>query len=412
LCLSKAKGMMINVKTISLNGKWNLYFNMECGNMPLTIKEVKEQKWRRIDAIVPGNVELDLQKAGIEEDAFYGENLYNFRKYEFYQWWFEREFVVPRDFEGKDILLRLKGLNTFGTIWVNGEIVGETSNMLIEHELNINKSVNIGGKNHIAIRIKSPINAIRNKEFPVNITSAGHIDEMVWLRMPPHSFGWDIAPRLLSAGIWRDIEIVAMEKTYIKEVYYATRSLTEDKAELLVKYRFQTDKCTLDNFSVRIKGICEDSTIDGTFQTKFCSDEAVLEIPNPKLWWPKGYGMQYLYDMEFQLLYNEEVMDTHYDRIGIRFFEIETEYNSGVDNEFKIWINGMPIMAKGTNWVPLDALHSRDKERLITAHDLLDDLGCNIALLDSLHACAVLRKYDGAISKMQEVSEILDQMRH
>jgi beta-mannosidase len=85
--------MMINVKTISLNGKWNLYFNMECGNMPLTIKEVKEQKWRRIDAIVPGNVELDLQKAGIEEDAFYGENLYNFRKYEFYQWWFEREFV-------------------------------------------------------------------------------------------------------------------------------------------------------------------------------------------------------------------------------------------------------------------------------------------------------------------------------
>ncbi len=35
-----------------------------------------------------------------------------------------------------------------------------------------------------------------------------------------------------------------------------------------------------------------------------------------------------------------------------------------------------------------------------------------IALLDSLHACAVLRKYDGAISKMQEVSEILDQMRH
>lgn len=34
-----------------------------------------------------------------------------------------------------------------------------------------------------------------------------------------------------------------------------------------------------------------------------------------------------------------------------------------------------------------------------------------IALLDSLHACAVLQKYDTAISKMQEVSEILNQMR-
>lgn len=35
-----------------------------------------------------------------------------------------------------------------------------------------------------------------------------------------------------------------------------------------------------------------------------------------------------------------------------------------------------------------------------------------IALLDSLHACAVLEKYDRSVSKMQEVSKILDEMRH
>jgi len=223
------------LKAITLNGKWNLYFNMEAGNMPSTIEEVKERKWRRIDAIVPGNVELDLQRAGIEEDPFYSQNLYNFRKYEFYQWWLEREFMVPPDFQGKEVLLRLKGLNTFGTIWINGKIAGQVSNMLIEHELDITSLVNMGAKNHIAIRIESPINKVRDKEFPVNVTSAGHIDEMVWLRMPPHCFGWDIAPRLLSAGIWRDIEIVARDRTYIQEVYYATRDLKGNKAELVVK---------------------------------------------------------------------------------------------------------------------------------------------------------------------------------
>ena len=31
-----------------------------------------------------------------------------------------------------------------------------------------------------------------------------------------------------------------------------------------------------------------------------------------------------------------------------------------MDNEFKMWVNGT-VMAKGTNWVALDALHSRDK---------------------------------------------------
>jgi len=367
------------LKTITLNGKWNLYFNLESGNMPSTIDEVKEQKWPRIDAVVPGNVELDLVRAGIEEDPFYSQNLYNFRKYEFYQWWFEKEFKAPEDFRGKDVFLLLKGLNTFGSIWINGEIAGQVSNMLIEHELDITNLIKIGDKNHIAIRIESPINKVRDKEFPVNVTSAGNIDEMVWLRMPPHSFGWDIAPRLLSAGIWRDIEIVAREKTYIKEVYYATRDLNANKAELVVKFRFKTDKPILDDFSVRITGKCEDSIIEGSYKTKFCSDEAVLVVPNPKLWWPKGYGKQHLYDMEFQLLYKGEVVDTYRNRIGIRLFEIETEYDSDMDNnEFKIWVNGTPVMAKGTNWVALDALHSRDKDRLKKAHDMLDDLGCNI----------------------------------
>ena len=35
-------------------------------------------------------------------------------------------------------------------------------------------------------------------------------------------------------------------------------------------------------------------------------------------------------------------------------------------------------MAKGTNHVPLDALHSRDAKRLNGALELLDDLDCNM----------------------------------
>lgn len=45
------------------------------------------EDWPSVEAQVPGNVELDLVRAGLEEDPFWGENLYNFRRYEFYQWW-------------------------------------------------------------------------------------------------------------------------------------------------------------------------------------------------------------------------------------------------------------------------------------------------------------------------------------
>ena len=38
----------------------------------------------------------------------------------------------------------------------------------------------------------------------------------------------------------------------------------------------------------------------------------------------------------------------------------------------------MRISVCGTNWVPLDALHSREKERYDRALSLLDDIGCNM----------------------------------
>ena len=47
-------------------------------------------------------------------------------------------------------------------------------------------------------------------------------------------------------------------------------------------------------------------------------------------------------------------------------------------SHFVFRVNGEPIMVKGTNWVPLDAFHSRDAGRLEQAVALFADLGCNM----------------------------------
>lgn len=366
------------MEKISLNGKWNLYFHLEEGEMPSSIDEVKEGNRDRIEAEVPGNVEVDLCNAGVEKDPFLGLNLYDYKKYEFYQWWYERSFEVPEDFKYENAVLVLKGIDTYSTIWVNGANVGETANMMIEHRLDVTRYLKPGKTNHVTIRIKSPMNVARNKDFPVSVMGGERIDEMVWIRKPGHSFGWDIAPRLLSAGIWRDIEIEAVPGTHIKEIYYATKALDADKAELLVKYRFKTDVPIIEGFSVRIRGKCNSSEFKKECAAGFCSGETVIQIDNPLTWWPKGYGEQNLYDVTMELMYKGSVVDSRNGRIGIRLVDIETNYEPGDTGEFKIKVNGTPILAKGTNWVALDALHSRDSKRLKKAHDLLEDVGCNI----------------------------------
>ena len=51
---------------------------------------------------------------------------------------------------------------------------------------------------------------------------------------------------------------------------------------------------------------------------------------------------------------------------------------SGKGRASAVCCNGVPILCKGSNWVPLDALHSRDEGRYDRAMALMADMGCNI----------------------------------
>jgi len=87
--------------SLSLNGTWNLYY------FPKGEKEIRQPAdltssgLTPIKAQVPGNVELDLIRAGELPDPFYGGNSRKLHPYEAYEWWYEREFDTPPGVGGK-----------------------------------------------------------------------------------------------------------------------------------------------------------------------------------------------------------------------------------------------------------------------------------------------------------------------
>ena len=109
----------------------------------------------------------------------------------------------------------------------------------------------------------------------------GHRNEICYLRKAPHCFGWDIMPRLVSAGIWRDVSIVEQKSTRILETYYATPKLDFNKIYLQYGYRFTTDADTLEGFSVRVRGECEDSCFEHELPAHFVSANHCVEISSP-----------------------------------------------------------------------------------------------------------------------------------
>ena len=176
---------------LSLNGEWALR-----GRSP-------EGETLSLTAQVPGNVELDLFRAGIEPDPYYGANEYLYKPYEYWDWTFEKTIFVPEAFAARPARLCFEGLNCIADVFVNGEKIGHSENALIPHVFPCGSALRPGSENVVRVEIHSALLHAAQQDFPVHAYGGERSDEYVRLRMPPHSFGWDITPRFPSAGMWR-----------------------------------------------------------------------------------------------------------------------------------------------------------------------------------------------------------------
>ncbi len=371
--------------TISLNGTWQLSYGRQRRDGPRTPAQLKAANWPTLSAIVPGNVELDLMRAGILPELSYANNIYLLREYEEYQWWYQLAFATPKRVDGDRIELVFDGLDCIAAVFVNGQLVGEPRNMLIPQRMDITDALQTGGgNNELVVRIDSAVLAGR-KHQPAPVEGAMDANwESLAIRKAPHMYGWDIMPRVVSAGLWRDVRLELVPPTRWGEVYLATEAVDRDKARADVSLDCQitTDVFDIDAWQIRIT-----LSLDG--QPTHASTHAVVgthlrtrfTVNDARLWWPRGYGKQPLYDLKLELAdANGKSIATHIQRVGLRTVRLlrGDVATAGEPGQFVFVINGEKIFAKGSNWVPLDALHSRDREHLAATFAMLLDLNCNM----------------------------------
>ena len=87
-----------------------------------------------------------------------------------------------------------------------------------------------------------------------------------------------------------------------------------------------------------------------------------LQMKNPRLWWPNGYGEQYLYDASLSLISSgKDTLDVKKMRIGIR--ELEYELSAYEDNSPIVRLNYNPTAALQDGKPAFDAV--KRKKRII-----------------------------------------------
>ncbi|MEA3485657.1 MAG: glycoside hydrolase family 2 TIM barrel-domain containing protein, partial [Candidatus Aerophobetes bacterium] len=257
----------------------------------------------------------------------------------------------------KKVELVFEGLDTFATIYLNGEKIGEADNMFIPWRFELTDKIK--EKNVLLVKFSPAISVLKKMQAKEGHLIAGEEPARVYGRKAQYSFGWDWSPRLPGVGIWRRVYLCGYDEMDINWVGMES-SFSEGKAKIKMEVEISSgiDKKGIGKVLVYLDGKCMK---EENVKISFPSSKHILslEIENPILWYPRGYGGQYLYRLKFELFNEkEELMDVFQDRIGIREVRLIQERDEE-GKSFYFKINGVSVFCKGANWIPADSFLPR-----------------------------------------------------
>ena len=230
----------------------------------LTPNDVLSSGIKPISASIPGNVDLDMQKAGLLPNLFFGSNILKLEDYELYDYWYECDFDVDKE-QKSGYKLIFDGIDTIAELWLNGVKIGEADNMYIPHEFFVDE---LKDKNTLWVRIVSPVRYADSKDYETGQWGLSYNAESVHIRKAPHSFGWDICPRAMGGGIFRDVYLVKNEDVVVDDVYLHTLAIDYKGAHVRLSYDLKINARLYHKAYFELVGECGDK--------KFTAGEKVV----------------------------------------------------------------------------------------------------------------------------------------
>lgn len=317
---------------------WEMIEGYKTTGQPIFNADFNSSKW--YNATVPGTVLTTLVEQGVYPDPYFGvNNLVIPDTLSRMDWWYRVAFNSPKSDQNKKSFIILNGINYKAEVWLNQKLLGVIAGAFKQKEFDVSNVIKSNQKNILAIKIIPPPNPGYPHEQS-QIEGAGRNGGSLDLDGPTFisSLGWDWMPgiRDRNIGIWQDVFLRVGGPVTIDYPQIITDLHLPDTTKASI-----TVKTTLTNHSdkpidVNFKGKVEDILFEKAVALKAGERKEIvfnpnqynqLNLKNPRLWWPNGYGLPNLYNMELSAFVKNEESDKQLIRFGIR----ELTYEMTVD---------------------------------------------------------------------------------
>ncbi len=225
--------------------------------------------------------------------------------------WYETDFFVPGEWEGKDIAVRFGSVTHHARIFVNGVEVTAHEGGFLPFDAAVTDIVRYNQHNHLAV--------LANNELNETMLPAGRTTTLSngkKMAMPYFDF-------YNYAGIHRPVKLMALPKERVLD-FSVVHSISGTDADVAYTVTTNGDHA-----------VCVD-VYDGAEKVAHADGKSgTLHIESVKLW---NVHAAYLYSFVIRITDGETVVDEYHEKIGIRTFEIK-------DGNFLL--NGKAVYLRG-----------------------------------------------------------------
>ncbi|HEX2911595.1 MAG TPA: glycoside hydrolase family 2 protein [Chloroflexia bacterium] len=328
---------------------------------------IAEDGW--LPATVPGSVHQDLLATGRIPDPFYGLNEKEVQWVGESDWLYRCTFDLPANFEqtGKTELC-FDGLDTFATVWLNGQQILISDNMFVPQRVEVSSLLR-PGSNELQILFESAFRRGEQLETRYGrLVAWNGAPSRLYVRKAQYHYGWDWGPVLITVGLWQPVRL----ETFAGRIadLHCPVEVSPDLSSATINLSLQIETAgsiAPGDLAVELNLVAPDGTLVAAQQVAVQAGSAshTFELDKPELWWPNGYGKQPLYRLSATLKNGSQALDHAEKRLGLRRLRLVQELlQNELGSTFFFEVNNRPLFCSGANWIPADSFTPRvDVER-------------------------------------------------